>query len=408
MQCEHVVVINDFSTSNGGASAIAFENAIQLDKLGVKVTFISADGAQNPLQASHGIACITIKGKALDPDKPLQGMIHGLHNFKAQQFMQQWIAQHDTPQTIYHVHCWSKVFTPSLFKALKPIADRLVIHGHDYFPACPNGAFIHYPSNSDCNLTPGSVSCLKSQCDQRSYTHKLWRFGRHFLREHWIDFSKTRAKMVLLNETMHAYFSRADFADHNLTLIANPVTPYADKRVASESHDTFVYVGRVVPEKGVDTFLEAVLKTNLPAKVIGDGESLNKFKQAYPQVTFTGWQDQPSIVKELQTARAVVMPSKLRETFGLVSVEAVASGLPVIVSDKSPLAALLTSLKMGLSVNPENADDIAEKMQRIANDDSLTHEMSVNGHEDWRKIAYEPAAWGEALLSLYQEMLNTN
>ena len=319
--------------------------------------------------------------------------------------MQDWIAKHDTPNTVYHVHCWSKIFSPSLFIALKPIANRLVIHGHDYFPACPNGAFVHYPSNKDCDLTPGTLQCLSSQCDQRSYVHKIWRFGRGVLRERWIDFRQTAAKLVLLHETMRPYFLRADFAEHNLSLIANPIRPYAKERIKAEENSTFVFIGRLVPEKGVDSFLAAVSKTGLPAKVIGDGESLVQLKQEYPTVTFTGWEEQSNIINHLSSARAVVMPSKLRETFGLVSVEALSSGLPVIVSDKSPLAKDIEQLKMGYDVVPDDVANLAKKMVDLATQDQLVKAMSETGFSEWQQLACTPQDWGNKILNLYENLL---
>lgn len=405
MQCERVVIINDFSSPNGGASAIAYENAIQVSQLGIPVTFISADGGECELANRPNIDCVSLEGDALDPDEPLKGMLTGLHNAKAKTFMRKWIEKYDQKGTVYHVHCWSKIFSPSLFLALKPVVNRLVIHGHDYFPACPNGAYVHYPSNKDCNFKPGSISCLSSQCDQRSYLHKLWRFGRGVLREQWVDFRQTQAKLVLLHESMREYFLRADFASHNLKLIANPVRPYADKRFKAEENTTFVFIGRVVPEKGVDTFLTAVTQLGLPAKVIGDGESLTQLKQDYPQVTFTGWQNQSDIVDHLASARVVVMPSKVRETFGLVSVESLGSGLPVIVSDKSPLAKDIEQFGMGYQVQPDNVENLVQKMQQLAKDSATVQSMSEKGFSEWQRLALTPQRWGQELHKLYKQLL---
>ncbi len=405
MKCDNVVIINDFSSNTGGASAIAIENALQVAALGVKVTFISADGKESPLKNTSNIDCISLEGSALNPDKPIQGMVTGLYNQSASQHITTWLQRHDTAQTIYHVHCWSKVFSPSIFSALKPVANRIIVHGHDFFPACPNGAFVHYPTNQFCDLKPGSVQCLKSSCDQRSYTHKLWRFGRFKLRQFLFDFTKTKAKVVLLNEQMRDYFLKADFAAHNLTLMANPVRPYSEKRIAAETNDTLVYIGTVVPHKGVDTFLEAVTQANLKAKVIGGGESLAEFQAQYPNVEFTGWQDQSSIIEQLGTARAIVMPSRLRETFGLVAVEALSSGLPVILSTHSPLCDLVKALQAGVSFKTGDVNDLVQKMQSFCDDDQMIYDMSNHGFNHWREIAHEPAEWGRRLMELYEAQL---
>src|SRR3546814_17598218 len=49
---------------------------------------------------------------------------------------------------------------------------------HDYFLACPNGAYFTFPRNAPCGLRPLSPACIASNCDSRSYSHKLVRIVR--------------------------------------------------------------------------------------------------------------------------------------------------------------------------------------------------------------------------------------
>jgi glycosyltransferase involved in cell wall biosynthesis len=403
--CTRVVVINDFSTSNGGASAIAIQNAITMVEKGIRVTFISADAQVNELLVSKGVECVVLDGEALNPNNPIKGLVVGLHNQTARKFIAEWITNHDTETTIYHVHCWSKIFSPSIYLALKTVSSRLVIHAHDYFPVCPNGSFVHYSTNTDCTLKPCSAKCLTSSCDQRSYTHKLWRFARGTMRNTWVNFSRTKAKMILLHETMRPYFLRGDFTHANLEVIPNPVVPYRAVRIKAEMNKTFVFIGRVVPEKGADTFLAAARKAGVPAKVIGDGEALADLKAAYPEAEYVGWQNHAGISEHIANARAVILPSKMRETFGLVSVEALASGLPVVVSSMSPLSDDIVKYGFGTAADAEDESQFITIMKKLASDDILIESMSKKGSLDWQKLALTPSNWGESLLSLYSGMI---
>jgi 1,2-diacylglycerol 3-alpha-glucosyltransferase/glucuronosyltransferase len=88
----------------------------------------------------------------------------------------------------------------------------------------------------------------------------------------------------------------------------------------------FLYVGRVAIEKNIDAFLNA----DLPGKkvVVGDGPQLQELKQRFPEVTFTGKRTGEDLAECYASADVFVMPSRT-ETFGIVILEAMASGLPV-------------------------------------------------------------------------------
>ena len=82
--------------------------------------------------------------------------------------------------TVWLVSC-AHVLTKPVRMALQDVRDRLILHGHDYFNGCPNGAFFNYRTERECCLTPLSKACLRTQCDKASHAHKLWRSGREGL-----------------------------------------------------------------------------------------------------------------------------------------------------------------------------------------------------------------------------------
>jgi glycosyltransferase involved in cell wall biosynthesis len=88
----------------------------------------------------------------------------------------------------------------------------------------------------------------------------------------------------------------------------------------------FLYVGRVAVEKNVEDFL----KLDLPGSkvVVGDGPSLSRLKAAYPGATFLGVRHGDELARLYASADVFVFPSRT-DTFGLVLLEALASGTPV-------------------------------------------------------------------------------
>jgi len=91
-----------------------------------------------------------------------------------------------------------------------------------------------------------------------------------------------------------------------------------------------VYAGRVAIEKGIDE----VLDLDLPGSkvVIGDGPMLAELQGRYPDVHFTGYLKGEHLASAIASADVFVFPSKT-DTFGLVMIEALASGVPVAAYD---------------------------------------------------------------------------
>jgi glycosyltransferase involved in cell wall biosynthesis len=99
-----------------------------------------------------------------------------------------------------------------------------------------------------------------------------------------------------------------------------------DARALNTAHPIFLYVGRVAVEKNVEAFL----KLDLPGSkwVAGDGPALAELKARYPEVNYLGVLSQPDLAKVYASADVFVFPSRT-DTFGLVLLEALASGTPV-------------------------------------------------------------------------------
>ena len=99
-----------------------------------------------------------------------------------------------------------------------------------------------------------------------------------------------------------------------------------DVRLFGAGQPVFLYVGRVAVEKNIEAFL----RLDLPGRkvVVGSGPMLETLRARYPDVLFTGNQTGEDLAQCYASADVFVFPS-LTDTFGIVLLEAMASGLPV-------------------------------------------------------------------------------
>ncbi len=100
----------------------------------------------------------------------------------------------------------------------------------------------------------------------------------------------------------------------------------AHPALAALAGPVLLYVGRVAVEKNIEAFL--TLATAGTKVVVGDGPALTALRARHPEVLFLGALHGASLAAAYRTADALVFPSRT-DTFGLVMIEALASGTPV-------------------------------------------------------------------------------
>ncbi|APG94688.1 glycosyltransferase family 4 protein [Sinorhizobium americanum] len=397
-----IVIINDRSTRMGGATNLAILSAELLRRRGLLVTFFAGDDEPGDRPAEDMINL----GEAPLLDRRRSDALRlGLYNPKAYGALSRLISTRDTPTTIYHVHGWSKILSPAIFRALAKVRERVVLHAHDYFLACPNGGFVNYRTQRVCDLEPMSRRCLTTQCDKRGLNEKLWRTARHLLREHLFPIRSTPAQIVIVHEKMRDYMLRAGIGDERLETIRNPVSPLAGPGLAPWTRENFVFIGRLEEEKGYKDAARAADLAGVPLHFIGDGAGRAFLDREFPGATVHGWKSKEAMHDIVSAARAVVVPSRVPEPFGLAALEAAGSGLPVIITNAALLSQEIAASGCGLSFTPANVDDLAAAMRRIASDDALVHRMSAAGVAAAPQLSHTPESWADALIDLYGRML---
>ncbi|MEM8728771.1 MAG: glycosyltransferase family 4 protein [Pseudomonadota bacterium] len=401
-----VVVINDHSQPNGGAAVLLLSELRKLRRRGIPVTLITGDAGDNPDLADLGVEVIAAGGADLLNRPKLEAATQGMYNAKAREMVADVIASRDAPGTVYHVHNWSQILTPAIFEALRPVAPRVFMHGHDSFLACPNGMFMDYRHKKVCTRVPLSAACLSTNCDKRSYPHKLWRAARHGLLYRCLDRRAPWGGVIAIHPRQADGFRRAGFADHMIHVVRNPAKPYVPGRVPAEDNRVLVYVGRLEKDKGVMDLVRSAKSTGQPLRLIGDGNLRGEIARDHTEVELCGWQSAENIGPLVEDARALVMPSRHPEPFGLVIAEAAKSGLPVVVSDTGALTEDVRAMGLGLAFDIHNAGELDRALVEIRDMSATELEaMSRRCLAAGDRLAHGPQDWATALITLFDRAL---
>lgn len=402
---ERIVVINDISTPKGGATALALASARAFRERGLAVTYLTGDAGDNPTLAACGVEIVALGGTRLLTGSKARALTGGLYNAPAAEMVCRWIAANDSPGTVYHVHGWAQILSPALFDAIRPVAARLVYSAHDFFLACPNGAYAFLKTGAVCTLTPMSVACVTAQCDRRSYAHKLWRVARQAVQRHYYD-RRHSPPVLAIHEAMRPFLMRAGIPDAAIEALPNPIVPWCNTRVPAERNREILFIGRLEGTKGPDLAAAAARAAGVTLRLIGDGAMRERLEAQYPECLFMGHQPPEAIRAFAERARMLVMPSRYPEPYGLVAAEALWSGIPVIAADTAFLARDIVAAGAGLAVQPRDTTAFAAAIRTLADDDARTEEMSRAAFERTGAIALTPDQWIDRLLAAYGRRLN--
>lgn len=401
---DRIVILNDISEPKGGATALALASAFGLRARGFAVTLLTGDSGVNPALAAQGIDVVGLGRQRLTASAKIRAFASGLYNPAARRMVKDWIARNDTPGTVYHLHGWSQILSPSIFAALRPVLSRTVLHAHDFFLVCPNGSYAFLQTGKVCPLVPLSLGCVSSNCDRRNYGHKLWRVARQEVLRRLCD--PGRAPSVLaIHEAMRPFLMRGGIPSQAIEALPNPVRPYSATRIEAEANREFLFIGRLEATKGPDLAAAAARLAGVPMRFIGTGVMADRLKAEYPELTFSGHMPPEEIGKLAANARALVMPSRYPEPYGLVAAEALWSGLPVLAADTAFLAADIVAAGAGYAIDPRDAAGFGAKLRAIADDDASTRAMSIAAFEHTATIGLHPDAWIDRLVAAYQARL---
>jgi len=190
---------------------------------------------------------------------------------------------------------------------------------------------------------------------------------------------------------------------------ALPIETFLDGKL------NILFIGRLEKRKGLDYLLEAYrqVKPEIPNSrliVVGPGIRLRKKyekrvrQEGLEDVVFTGYASYSDLPRYYKTADIVCCPATGCESFGIVLLEAMAVGKPIIASDIQGYNSVVTHGAEGLLVPPKNAEKLAQALTSLMRDASLREEMGKKGRlkaleYDWEHIA-------QRVMNYYLSVLN--
>jgi glycosyltransferase involved in cell wall biosynthesis len=401
----HIVTVCDHAHVSGGLAQVAHASARALSQRGHRVTFFAAVPPVDPALTAAGVEVVCLEQHDMlgDPSA-LRAAGRALWNPAAQRRLQELLRGLDPRSSVVHIHGWNKALSPSVLRAAERSGVPMVQTLHDYVAVCPNGALYDFVKQRNCPLRPMSVACIRANCDARNYGHKLWRVARQATLAASSGASSVR-NIIYMLERQRQILAPHLPAGANLHWVSNPVGAEDHGPADVACHDAFVYVGRLSREKGVVLFAEAARRAGLHAVFVGEGPARSEIAAAAPDATITGWVENDVVVRYLRQARAVVFPSLWYETFGLAVYEALAAGVPPVVSDNAVTAGAIEHDVNGLIFANGDIDDLLAKLDSLR-DPALATRLGRAAHARYWRDPLTIERHVSRLEEVYEDVIN--
>ncbi|WP_052322400.1 glycosyltransferase [Novosphingobium sp. MBES04] len=132
----------------------------------------------------------------------------------------------------------------------------------------------------------------------------------------------------------------------------------------AEANRGVLFLGRISREKGADLAALAAKEAGVPITFVGEGAEEGALRALHPGARFLGRLDRDGVAQAMAEARVAVMPSRWSEPFGLVALEAIGSGLPVIASARALVGPEIAEAGFGLALDTA---DITSSLQASRN-----------------------------------------
>lgn len=384
-----ILLANKFHYLKDGASRSYFETARLLEAAGHEVAFLSMrhpDNRPTPWD-QYFIDRVDYNNPRQPWWKKVVMAAKMIYNWEANAQLQKLID--DFQPDVAHLHIIYHQLSPSIIRVLKKNNIPVVMTLHDYKVICPNYSVFHHGATSWRGCGGKYWQVAWDRAIKGSYIKSALAALEAYVHVKWLKTYQLVDQYIAPSQFMKDTCVRFGVPAEKIVVIphAVPQPPALAAPSAMTLPETYVlYAGRLSPEKGVQTLLEAVplLPAAVQVVIAGDGPErprLDRYVAEHglaERVQFTGNLDDAPLDYAMRNARALVIPSVWPEVFGYVALEAFARGTAVVAARTGGLTELIKNGENGYLFDPGNASDLADKVQKLLQKDGRHQGSSMD------------------------------
>lgn len=379
-----ILLINKFLYPKGGDAVSTLLTGRLLSEKGHRAVFW---GMEHPENQEYPYKELFVS--FIDFNKPMglfqqvKTSLNLLYSFEAKNKIKKLLKM-GIPNVV-HLNNFAHQISPSILKVFKKYKIPIVMTLRDYKLVCP--AYTMFLNGKICEKCKNGKFywCFFHRCTKNSYLKSFLNVVEMYLHH----------KILHIYNEIDIFIATSKFLKKKIKemglkgkVVLLPNFIYSDKikPFFEWKEKSLSYFGRLSPEKGICTLLEAIKGLDIKLKIFGDGpirtyleEKVSKEK--IKNVRFFGYKSQYELRNEIKNSMFVVFPSEWYEPFGRTAIESFALGKPVIGSRIGGIPELIKDGETGLTFETGNADDLRKKILYLINDPHKAVKMGKNARK---------------------------
>ena len=310
------------------------------------------------------------------------------------------------------IHCFSigAPVTPHFMEFAKSKGIPIVFSFRDYYYICPKNYMLN-DKNEVLHKHESALECILHHQPKRNI---LFDTLLYLKQSHHKSIIKKHIDYFLTPSENLTQFVSNHFQKEGKTL-ANPIL--IEKKQNSNSEGNYIlFVGRLVPEKGILTLLKAFqnIAKQFPNEklwIVGDGNQIEELQifienNELQNVSFLGNKSREELLEIYANSKFSVVPSEYLEAYGNVILESLAIGKTVITSDLVGIKEEIEQNNVGLTYSFKNQEALEEKMIELLSNSGLKSELENNIPKYLATKTFSKHF--EDLVTIYENLLTRN
>jgi glycosyltransferase involved in cell wall biosynthesis len=354
----------------------------------------------------HDVICYTRHNDEIEAMRPLALAGRTLWNGASAREARALVVR--TQPDIVHVHNTFPLLSPSFAESARQAGVPVVQTLHNYRMICPKAQL--FRDGLFCEQCAGHAvawpaivhACYRG--DRRATSIVV---GLNALQRTRLGWTRSINRFIVLTDDARARLAAGGLPAERMVVKPNflPCDPGVGAGVGGYA----LYAGRLSPEKGVRTLLDAwkALSAPLPLKIAGDGPLAGNVRQAAAgdtRIEALGWRAHDEILELLQGAAFLVLPSLWVEGLPHTMIESFAVGTPVLASRLGSMRELVRNGATGLHFAAGNAHELVERINWLLEHPVERGAMRVNARCEYEQ-RYTAERNYELLTSIYRDVL---
>jgi glycosyltransferase involved in cell wall biosynthesis len=358
--------VNTYHYRRGGSDVVYFEHAHLMQQQGFDNAFFAMHHPNNEASPWSQYFIEELEfGHAYSLTQKLTMAAKAIYSFEAQKKLRRLLT--DFKPDIAHLHCIYHHLSPSILPVLHKAGVPTVMTAHDLKIACPAYKMLNHTGICErCN--EGSVlNVIKHRCVRGSLAASTIVALESGLQRSLQLYRRYLTKVVVPSQFFIDKFVEWGWPREQFVYIPN----YVDAECFTP-HITpgnyFLYFGRLAPEKGVATLINAAAKAHVRLKIAGTGPeqaALHALNESLGSpAEFLGFQAGEALHQLVQQSRAVVLPSEWYENAPMSVLESMAMGKPVIGANIGGIPELINS-ETGWTYTSRNTEALSHLLSKV-------------------------------------------